>query len=30
LREQILIGKALDLLAANVRVRASASQPATA
>jgi trigger factor len=30
LREQILIGKALDLLAANVRVRASASEPATA
>ena len=30
LREQILIGKTLDLLAANVRVRASASQPATA
>jgi trigger factor len=30
LREQILVGKALDLLAANVRVRASASQPATA
>ena len=30
LREQILIGKALDLLAANVRVRASASHPATA
>jgi trigger factor len=30
LREQILIGKALDLLAANVRVRPSASQLATA
>ena len=29
LREQILIGKALDLLAANVRVRASASPPPT-
>jgi trigger factor len=30
LREQILIGKALDLLAANVRVRESSSEPATA
>ncbi len=30
LREQILIGKALDLLAANVRVRQSSSEPATA
>jgi trigger factor len=29
LREQILIGKALDLLAANVRVRESSSEPAT-
>jgi trigger factor len=30
LREQILIGKALDLLAANVRVRESSSEPITA
>jgi trigger factor len=30
LREQILIGKALDLLAANVTVRESSSEPATA
>ena len=30
LREQILIGKALDLLAVNVRVREPASEPATA
>ena len=30
LREQILIGKALDLLAANVRVRESSSEPVTA